>query len=859
MFTQPNVPGDLITDLFTSGLIPDPFYGQNWLQHADLWWENDWIYSTTFSAPKNLNNTVLVVDGVKMGAFVLLNGAKIATLPNQFLRYSIPVTLREGQNELSFMFPPLVQNSTGIDIEGRVMACSGGWDWNMYSNKFNTVGQRLLSRGIWKDVYLVAWNNVVVDSVVPVVYFRGDYGQNWSPLFDVNVTVHYRSFSQSTFSASFEWTSETLSQQAPSSNGDAAQVTFVLHVNATEDMLWKPVTLNKLWSVEVRNDFIGIVRKSNVGFRSVQFVTASDSDTEPVGTGNFTQRVVVNNVPLFMRGANFIPSSAFEGRVTGDTLDSAVTSAYKANMNVLRVWGGGVYQYEDFYDACDRFGILVFQDMMLTSGGMQSPVPPPSSLHSQTLIDEVQYQVRRLSTHPSVAVYQSCNECGVMPVWQQVFPPIVHEDISRVVWPACPSNGWKTGVNRKSGLPLAFDVELVPNEQTNWYDGHREFHMPYLHGTGFASVNDPDGKLKLFPPLMPPPIQPSKTGMQYNGSYVSEFGCVGMQSDHSLNVTLDESQRHLHSTDMIQRNYPCDNLIIVYFGALSSRWSYNLYACNVAQMLQMSGQISLFRTQNIWGIQIWQLNEIWPTGGWGTMETAALSYLDGQFNGGRWKPLHYALRDHLYNDVFVMCGADGACFVKNDLSFTSDATGALLALDVETGATTAISGFSVPVEAFSTEWFCAVDSANGCQSWDQVLGDVSKVSRFFLSHDCVRGLFSFFFFLKKKNILLLDDGIKPYYMPLTTIGNLKLPYANITVDTSSFTESFPFVYLESDAVAIYVFITSKYCVPTENNLLMLPRQKYTLTMECSDKFLLDDFSVHHAAQVLETATRVVTL
>ncbi len=148
--------------------------------------------------------------------------------------------------------------------------------------------------------------------------------------------------------------------------------------------------------------------------------------------------------------------------------------------------------------ACCTVGIVCSHarprpDMMLTSWGMQAPLPPPAVgerfnkfwwfqflltqwAGEQSLLDEVTHQVRRLSPHPSIILYTSCNECGTSAMYDQVLTRVVHEDISRIVWPASPSDGWTTGVDPATGLPTAFNVPLVPNAVSGIYHGTREQH-----------------------------------------------------------------------------------------------------------------------------------------------------------------------------------------------------------------------------------------------------------------------------------------------------------------------------------------------------------------------------------------------
>jgi beta-mannosidase len=271
-----------------------------------------------------------------------------------------------------------------------------------------------------------------------------------------------------------------------------------------------------------------------------------------------------------------------------------------------------------------------------------------------------------------------------------------------------------------------------------------------------------------------------------------------------------------------------------------------LYACNVAQLLQMRGQIALFRSRNIWGIQIWQLNEIWPTGGWGSMvkcwpflffllkvssqETAALAYLKGQYMGGRWKPFQYGLRDHLYRERFVFCGGGGLCFVKNDQSTKAQFNITLSSIDLKSGEIKLISNHQSSGIPFTASWFCAnnISKSKDCDDWNGVVGNVNST---ILQIDTQEG-----------------DDFGTSYFPLTTIGNLALTKPNIVGEQSSFSQSSPHIFLQSDAVAIFVFLSSTHCVSHTNNFILFPNQKLDVTIECDGVWSLEDLTLHHAQE-----------
>ena len=207
-----------------------------------------------------------------------------------------------------------------------------------------------------------------------------------------------------------------------------------------------------------------------------------------------------------------------------------------------------------------------------------------------------------------------------------------------------------------------------------------ETHGPYQHGAGFLTRNG-KATLDLFPANIPPTLHtetaaPGAFGPQQRGTYASEFGASVFSSFESMAPTLDPATDwSAHATVMKERNYPADNFVQVYFGT-RARASLNASGAlamqrvcwfqMIAQMLQQKSDIEARRSANAQGTVTWQLNEIWPTGGWGSLEYGTVGYTDGQVLGGRWKPMHYQFESHLYRDAVIICGDAASCLLKND-------------------------------------------------------------------------------------------------------------------------------------------------------------------------------------------------
>jgi len=232
-----------------------------------------------------------------------------------------------------------------------------------------------------------------------------------------------------------------------------------------------------------------------------------------------------------------------------------------------------------------------------------------------------------------------------------------------------------------------------------------------------GAVNSPSGDNDKVGVLIPTRIDAEehtvgKTGPQFKNRFASEFGATVMSSFESMSATLDEKHWGLHAGQedancrsvfgndhectgdnvMAQRNYPCDNFIDSYFGQQGQAYfaqtgeavfKKQLYQCMLSQALHMKGNIESRRSQNQLGCLTWQLNEIWPTGGWGSLEYGSL--VKGQVLGGRWKPLHYFFKRSLYSEVMATCGAEGKCFVKNDAPKAFEGSCSIKALEFASG------------------------------------------------------------------------------------------------------------------------------------------------------------------------------
>ncbi|XKK41792.1 glycoside hydrolase family 2 protein [Nocardiopsis sp. ARC36] len=405
------VPGSTHLDLLAAGLIPDPYLDSN---ETELAWAHrvGWRYTLTFDAEQAApsEHVDLAFDGLDTVATVELNGVELGTTANMHRGYRFPVgrVLREGSNDLTVSFRPALEYAEEVrDALGarphtnthpynmvRKMACSFGWDW----------GPDFQTAGIWKPVRLERWSTARLASVRPLV----TVGEDGVGRVEVHADVE-RSLTEAP--AALTLTAEVAGHTATATLAPDAD-TGVVVVEVPDARLWWPVgygnhplydlavTLAPGGDASAGSDAPAALdtAERRIGFRTVTVDTEPDEHGTP-----FT--VTVNGRPIFVKGANWIPDDHFLTRITRDRLARRVDQAVDAHMNMLRVWGGGIYESEDFYDVCDERGVLVWQDFLLACAAYPEEEPLRSEFEA-----EARENVARLTSHASLALWNGGNE-----------------------------------------------------------------------------------------------------------------------------------------------------------------------------------------------------------------------------------------------------------------------------------------------------------------------------------------------------------------------------------------------------------------------------------------------------------------
>lgn len=405
------VPGEVHTDLLAQKLIPDPFYRDN---EKKVQWvsKSEWEYRKTINADAALlkhKHIDLVFDGLNTIADVSLNGKVILQADNMFRewRRDIKPYLKPGNNTLTIVFHRVKDEIARLEKEYpeeadtsalakllasgnrhyvRKAAYEGGWDW----------GPNMVTCGIWRPVYLQCWEDARIMDIgiaEPDVTAKA-----------AHIGVNVRVFS----------TLNTIGvlkiNYAQNAVGKTFSYPVTLHMGINEISYPVDIAEPKLWYPNGygRQDMYHFSAALLVGGHTADEVATKAGlrsvvlDRDPDSLGR-TFHFIVNGIPVFAKGANIIPFDHFPTRVTKERYRHLLQAAADAHMNMMRLWGGGYYETQEFYDLCDQVGLMIWQDFMFANS-------TPPGFQKDNIIEEVEYQVRRLRNHPCIAVWCGNNE-----------------------------------------------------------------------------------------------------------------------------------------------------------------------------------------------------------------------------------------------------------------------------------------------------------------------------------------------------------------------------------------------------------------------------------------------------------------
>ena len=663
------VPGVVHTDLLQNKIIEDPFFRLN---ERGLQWidKEDWVYETCFTLAADMmrkENMELVFEGLDTYADVYLNDECILKADNMFRRWSIPVRqyIREENNILKVYFHSPVkidvpkwdalpyqypasndQSENGglfnkkISIFARKAGYHYGWDW----------GPRLVTSGIWRPVYIRAWSDLRINDVfieqkevgagraVIAGHVELDADKDMD---GVLVTIT----DEATGRVLGEW-------QADLKRGtNRVTVDFVLH----KPKLWWSNGLGEPFLYRFRTDIIAggellDSKTERVGIRSLKVVHQPDKD-------GHTFYIELNGRPVFAKGANYIPLDNFLPRVTPENYKRTILDAAGVNMNMLRVWGGGIYENDVFYDLCDEHGIMIWQDFMFACSMYPAEGALLDNIH-QEAVDNV----KRLRNHACIALWCGNNECQdawlgwgwkreierqnkeyADKIWAQ-YRQQYHVTLPGVVKEYAP------GTFYWPSSPFAFEREM-----SGTTDGDRHYWSVW-HGK--APISDYDSEKSRF-------------FSEYGFQSFPEFESVKRYAPYPEDWDIRSEVMMSHQRGGDHANGLIETYLLNEYKKPRDFRAF-LYMNHVLQGDAIKTAIESHRRQMPYnmGTLFWQHNDCWPVASW-----ASRDYY------GRWKAQHYYVRK-AYDDILISSVVEGDDLIVYAVSDRLENTSGRLQLQV---------------------------------------------------------------------------------------------------------------------------------------------------------------------------------
>ncbi|MFW9894532.1 MAG: glycoside hydrolase family 2 protein [Candidatus Thorarchaeota archaeon] len=668
------VPGTIFEVLLEHKIIEDPFYGEN--EHEMKWvYESNWQYEIEFSVEPSFlehKNIMLRFHGLDTIADVILNSKLIGSTKNMFVRYDYNVksVLNPSGNRLLIDFKsPTVRSREEIELNKiklntgdaaipgvpylRKAQYSFGWDW----------GPKLPDIGIWKSVEIIGFDDIKIDSVFPIINLEynvnplnisdpNDFSNikvETAKLFiEIELGLNLENISNSDYTLKAELKApddEVFIIEIPLS-----QKKETLEFEIKNPFLWWTHDLGTPYlyhlEISILKDEVLEKFSQEIGLREIRLVRKPDRWGE-------TFYFLLNGIPAFAKGANWIPVDSFipRGKKIGQYFMN-LSYAKKANMNMIRVWGGGIYEIEAFYNLCDELGLMVWQDFPFACA-----LYPYKKEFTENIELEAIQNIKRLRKHPSLAIWCGNNEIeslwkrmlissGVaednterhnflikfyLRIFEELLPRLIEEyDPTRPYWPSSPSSGF-----------ISENLALRSSNNPNFGDSH---YWAVWHGNF-----------------------PFSAYRQFNTRFMSEFGFESFPSLKTIQRFCSVDQYNFNSPIMEnhQKNLAGNQKIMDYIEkrfSIPQEFENQIILSQITQAEAMEYGVEYWRQNrtdyHCMGALYWQLNDCWPVASW-----SSLDYF------GRWKALHYFAK-RFYQPLYasVKEEADQVEFwVSNDL------------------------------------------------------------------------------------------------------------------------------------------------------------------------------------------------
>ncbi len=629
------VPGVTHLDLINHGIIKDPYFG---IIEDSLQWigEKVWEYKTEFSAKDfiGFNNIDLVFEGLDTYSEIYLNDSLILITDNMYRtwRYDVKPLLKDEVNTLLINFLAVEEinnlkiksNSQKLPDERaftRKAPYHFGWDW----------GPKYLTAGIWKPVFIEAWQSARIDNI----HIIQDSLKTETAF--LSAVINLDTDSKSEYKCIIKDVNSNFIYSEEIITNDNNTIQFEI----IDPKLWWTKELGdaNLYDINIelyKEDLLIDSISQKIGLRTIELVQVKDS----IGKSFYFK---LNGKTVFIKGANYIPNDNFLPRVSNQTYEEVIESAVWANMNMLRVWGGGIYEDDYFYELCDKNGILVWQDFMFSCA-----MYPGDSAFMESVKQEAIDNVIRLRNHPSIALWCGNNEVDngwkdwgwqkqlkyskedSLKVWNdykalfhEILPEVISNyDSQRDYWPSSPEYGWGHKENFTNGDSHYWGV---------WW--------------GFEPFEVFNTKVPRFM---------SEYGFQALPNYKTIEEYSDSSERYKESKTLVAHQKHARGFETINHYMKND------YNTPSELEDYTY----ISQLLQAEGMTIAIEAQrrnqpHCMGTLYWQLNDCWPVCSWSSVDYFKRKKASHYFVKEAYKPIIVSYEVHNDSiDVFSISNSD---------------------------------------------------------------------------------------------------------------------------------------------------------------------------------------------------------
>ncbi|MDF2595990.1 MAG: beta-mannosidase, partial [Clostridia bacterium] len=603
------VPGDVHSALMKAGIIEDPFYSTN--AEKCRWVEDKiWVYRNQFVWSKELpedETMELVLNGLDTFAWVYLNGQLIARHDNMFIPLKVDITalINLGINELVIRFDSTIAVTQRKDYSKMWFSYSRNrvwvrkaqmnfrWDW----------GPRLITAGIWKDVHIFCHKT---PSIADIYFKTTNLTTDQAAL---SLDIHLKEVLNRELKVKVSmWDKENTvySTEVDVDTNDDLRISWQIN----NPKLWWTHDLGDPFLYELKIDLLDKGERIDTKVQKVGIRQLEVQQKEDNGNGCF--RFILNGIGVFAKGANWVPAHSLIGTIKDDTYTEWIELAKEGNINMLRVWGGGIYEKDIFYQTCDKLGILVWQDFMFTC----SSYPDFDREFMENVEKEVTYIVKALRNHPSLAIWCGNNEIQWLhgqklsqltdlrlygeKIYHDLMPEILQElDSSRLYWPSSPFGGNDPNSDEEG-------------DKHNWQVWAGQVY-PRKYGEPVVVDNSAYGiSFKRF--------------AEDQCKFSSEFGMHALPVKQTLKACIPKEDLYFGSFEMKYRNKDKrpdrGELLMQGYTGLPHDLDEYIDFSMMAQAEGLKYGIEHYRRR--WpecaGAIIWQLNDCWPTMSWSIVD-----------------------------------------------------------------------------------------------------------------------------------------------------------------------------------------------------------------------------------------------